>query len=133
MSTNTASLNAGQGAGNTYQNPNINPSTSQGTGSVNLGQQRLGGDSTNPDGASRGTTTQNDISATQLGSSLGQEASGTGASSTNGVGSNSSTIGGGDAPTSRTGGVAQQIKGAFAQGHVSRGDFCPPDAECYRR
>ncbi|KAI6627173.1 hypothetical protein MCOR14_008751 [Pyricularia oryzae] len=115
MSTNTASINAGQGAGNTYQNPNINPSTSQGVGagagSMNLGQQRLGGDSTNPDGASRGT------SATQLGSSLGQEASGTGAAATSGVGANSSTVGGGDAPTSRTGGIAGQIKGAFAQGH----------------
>ncbi|KAH8845490.1 hypothetical protein MCOR27_007102 [Pyricularia oryzae] len=121
MSTNTASINAGQGAGNTYQNPNINPSTSQGVGagagSMNLGQQRLGGDSTNPDGASRGTTTQNSTSATQLGSSLGQEASGTGAAATSGVGANSSTVGGGDAPTSRTGGIAGQIKGAFAQGH----------------
>ncbi|TLS26366.1 hypothetical protein PpBr36_04912 [Pyricularia pennisetigena] len=112
MSTNTASLNAGQGAGNTYQNPNVNPSTSQGVGAgTNLGQQRLGGDSTNPDGASRGT------SATQLGSSLGQEASATDAAAAGGVGANNSTIGGGDAPTSRTGGVAQQIKGAFAQGH----------------
>ncbi|TLD18000.1 hypothetical protein PspLS_10472, partial [Pyricularia sp. CBS 133598] len=116
MTTNTASLSAGQGAGNTYQNPNVNPSTTQGTGHMNLGQQRIGGDSTNPDGASRGTT-QNTTSATQLGSSLGQEASGTGAAATGGVGANNSTIGGGDAPTSRTGGVAGQIKGAFAKGH----------------
>lgn len=30
-----------------------------------------------------------------------------------------STVGGGDAPTTRSGGIGQQIKGAFAQGHVS--------------
>ncbi|KAK1709478.1 hypothetical protein BDP67DRAFT_361902, partial [Colletotrichum lupini] len=38
-----------------------------------------------------------------------------------------STIGGGDAPTTRSGGIGQQIKGAFAQGHgmgeVIRGKF----------
>ncbi|KAK1623716.1 hypothetical protein BDP81DRAFT_286469, partial [Colletotrichum phormii] len=38
-----------------------------------------------------------------------------------------STIGGGDAPTTHSGGIGQQIKGAFAQGHgmgeVIRGKF----------
>ncbi|EXF84891.1 hypothetical protein CFIO01_12897 [Colletotrichum fioriniae PJ7] len=38
-----------------------------------------------------------------------------------------STVGGGDAPTTRSGGIGQQIKGAFAQGHgmgeVIRGKF----------
>ncbi|CCF44635.1 hypothetical protein CH063_03382 [Colletotrichum higginsianum] len=38
-----------------------------------------------------------------------------------------STIGGGDAPTTHSGGIGQQIKGAFAQGHgvgeVLRGKF----------
>ncbi|KAJ0127848.1 hypothetical protein CTA2_3399, partial [Colletotrichum tanaceti] len=29
----------------------------------------------------------------------------------------SGTIGGGDAPTTHSGGIGQQIKGAFAQGH----------------
>ncbi|GJC92600.1 hypothetical protein ColKHC_01426 [Colletotrichum higginsianum] len=30
-----------------------------------------------------------------------------------------STIGGGDAPTTHSGGIGQQIKGAFAQGHMA--------------
>ncbi|TDZ31483.1 hypothetical protein C8035_v001354 [Colletotrichum spinosum] len=132
MNTNTATLDAENGTANTYQNPNVNPSTSQGVGptgaSANLGQQRLGGDSTNPDAGYRGTTVPTGAVNTGVGSSIGSEANATGTAATHtGFGAGNSTVGGGDAPTTHGGGVGHQIKGAFAQGHgvgeVLRGKF----------
>ncbi|KAL0936087.1 uncharacterized protein CTRU02_208302 [Colletotrichum truncatum] len=134
--TNTAALNAENArAPNTYENPNANPATSQGiAGSAMREHHRLGGDVTNPDAGYRGTTAptgaQPEFSSTTgtgVGSSIGREANATGAAATHANTGHTGTVGGGDAPTTKGGGIGQQIKGAFAQTHgvgeVLRGKF----------
>ncbi|WYZ35108.1 hypothetical protein EsH8_I_001384 [Colletotrichum jinshuiense] len=137
--TNTASLNAENlGPSNTYENPNVNPTTSQGfaTGGSNLGNQRLGGGSTNPNAGYRGTEAPmaaepgygSTASVGGVENSIGRGAGTTGNPATlHSANPTTSTIGGGDARTTRTGGIGHQIKGALAQGHgvgeVIRGKF----------
>ncbi|OLN87859.1 hypothetical protein CCHL11_00149 [Colletotrichum chlorophyti] len=128
--THTASLDAENLSTNTtYQNPNVNPTTSQGTAGVNLGERRLGGASTDPDAGYSATTGTGAAGAGGVGSSIGKEASVTGSDAATQTPSRAanSTVGGGDAPTTHGGGIGQQIKGVFAQGHgvgeVLRGKF----------
>lgn len=101
--TNTTALNAENAStANTYQNTSVNSAASQG----------LGGGSTNSS-AGYGST-----AGAGVDSSIGREANATGTAATH-AGTGRQTIGGGDAPTTHGGGIGHQIKGVFAQGHVS--------------
>ncbi|KAF9869723.1 hypothetical protein CkaCkLH20_12766 [Colletotrichum karsti] len=133
--TNTAALNAENlGTGNTYQNPSVNPTATQGTAATNIGEQRLGGDSTNPDAGYHGTTAPagaqagyGSTTSTGVGSSIGREANVPATTATHAHTGPAGQVGGGDAPTTHGGGIGHQIKGAFAQTHgvgeVLRGKF----------
>ncbi|KAF6825991.1 hypothetical protein CMUS01_09623 [Colletotrichum musicola] len=133
--TNTAALKAeNASSANAYQKPNTDPAISQGVGATNLGEHRVGGDSTNPDAGYRGATApagaqpgySSTTGATGVESSIRREANATGTAATH-ASTGSQTIGGGDAPTTHGGGIGHQIKGVFAQGHgvgeVLRGKF----------